>query len=98
MTLGAPLALLGLLLLVGFLLAAYVARRRAAARGINPDTIYDLASLTKVVATTTVAMTLVDEGRLDWNDPLSILFPELLSTMAPADKTPGSTRASMKER
>lgn len=29
------------------------------------DTIYDLASLTKVVVTTTLAMILVDEGRLD---------------------------------
>jgi|CXWL01.1.fsa_nt_gi beta-glucosidase-like glycosyl hydrolase/uncharacterized protein YbbC (DUF1343 family) len=35
------------------------------APAVTPDTIYDLASLTKVVATTTVAMTLVDEGLLD---------------------------------
>jgi len=32
---------------------------------VEADTIYDLASLTKVVATTTMAMILVDEGRLD---------------------------------
>jgi CubicO group peptidase (beta-lactamase class C family) len=32
---------------------------------VAPDTIYDLASLTKVVVTTTLAMMLVDEGRLD---------------------------------
>ena len=38
-------------------------RRGRAAR--RPDTLYDLASLTKVVVTTTVAMILVDEGRLD---------------------------------
>ncbi len=32
---------------------------------VRTDTIYDLASLTKVVVTTTVAMMLVDDGRLD---------------------------------
>jgi CubicO group peptidase (beta-lactamase class C family) len=36
-----------------------------------PDTIYDLASLTKVVATTTMAMILVDEGKLDLTKPVS---------------------------
>lgn len=39
------------------------------------DTIYDLASLTKVVATTTVAMALVDEGRLDLDARVSRFFP-----------------------
>ncbi|HEX4952405.1 MAG TPA: glycoside hydrolase family 3 N-terminal domain-containing protein [Thermoanaerobaculia bacterium] len=34
------------------------------APAVTPDTIYDLASLTKVIATTTMAMMLVDEGRL----------------------------------
>jgi CubicO group peptidase (beta-lactamase class C family) len=35
------------------------------ALAVAPDTIYDLASLTKVVVTTTLAMMLVDEGKLD---------------------------------
>ncbi|HYE97686.1 MAG TPA: serine hydrolase domain-containing protein [Planctomycetota bacterium] len=35
------------------------------------DTVYDLASLTKVVATTSVAMKLVEEGRLSLRDPVS---------------------------
>jgi len=35
------------------------------ARKVREDDIYDLASLTKVVATTTVCMALVGEGRLD---------------------------------
>jgi CubicO group peptidase (beta-lactamase class C family)/beta-glucosidase-like glycosyl hydrolase len=39
------------------------------------DTIYDLASLTKVVATTTTAMILVDEGRLDLSRPVSAFLP-----------------------
>ena len=32
------------------------------------DTVFDLASLTKVVATTTAVMTLVEEGRIRLND------------------------------
>lgn len=40
-----------------------------------PDTIYDLASLTKVVVTTTIAMTLVDEGRLDLAARVASFFP-----------------------
>jgi beta-glucosidase-like glycosyl hydrolase/CubicO group peptidase (beta-lactamase class C family) len=40
-----------------------------------PDTIYDLASLTKVVCATTAAMILVDEGRLDLAKPVSSFLP-----------------------
>jgi CubicO group peptidase (beta-lactamase class C family) len=39
------------------------------------DTIYDLASLTKVVVTTTLAMMLVDEGRLDLDARVSSFLP-----------------------
>lgn len=39
------------------------------------DTIYDLASLTKVVATTTMAMVLVDEGFLDLDKPVQDFLP-----------------------
>lgn len=42
----------------------------ADARPVTAATIYDLASLTKVVATTTMAMILVDEGRLDLDRPV----------------------------
>ncbi|MFL6201341.1 MAG: serine hydrolase domain-containing protein [Thermoanaerobaculia bacterium] len=42
----------------------------ADARSVTAATIYDLASLTKVVATTTMAMILVDEGRLDLDRPV----------------------------
>ena len=38
-------------------------------------TIYDLASLTKVVATTTMAMILVDEERLDLDSPVQDFLP-----------------------
>jgi CubicO group peptidase (beta-lactamase class C family) len=42
---------------------------------VETDTIYDLASLTKVVATTTIAMSLVDEGALDLEARVSSFFP-----------------------
>ena len=38
---------------------------------VKADTIFDVASLTKVVATTTMAMILVDEGKLDVRKPVS---------------------------
>ena len=37
----------------------------------TPDTIFDLASLTKVIATTTLAMRAADAGRISLDDPLS---------------------------
>jgi CubicO group peptidase (beta-lactamase class C family) len=42
------------------------------------DTLYDLASLTKVVATTSVAMVLVDQGRLQLDAPVCSWFPEMV--------------------
>jgi CubicO group peptidase (beta-lactamase class C family) len=47
----------------------------ADAPAVTADTIYDLASLTKVVATTTMAMILVDEGRLDLDRPVREFLP-----------------------
>src|SRR6476661_3378432 len=41
------------------------------------STMYDLASLTKVVATTTAAMILEEEGKLDLGKPVSSYVPEL---------------------
>jgi CubicO group peptidase (beta-lactamase class C family) len=40
------------------------------------DTIFDLASLTKVIATATLAMRAVDDGRLGLDDPLARWIPE----------------------
>ena len=46
------------------------------ARSPSPDsTLYDLASLTKVVATTSAAMLLVDRGRLDLEAPVARYLP-----------------------
>ncbi len=41
------------------------------------DTIFDVASLTKVVATTTSMMKLVEEGKLRLNDTVGKFFPEI---------------------
>lgn len=43
---------------------------------VAPNDVYDLASLTKVVATTTSIMKLVDEGKVKLDDPVSKYFPE----------------------
>lgn len=44
---------------------------------VTPHTLFDLASLTKVVATTTAAMILEDEGRLDLDRTVASYLPEL---------------------
>ncbi len=48
----------------------------ADAAAVKPDTLYDLASLTKVVVTTTMAMILVDEDKLDITKPVSSFLPK----------------------
>jgi uncharacterized protein YbbC (DUF1343 family)/CubicO group peptidase (beta-lactamase class C family) len=60
-----------------------VYRRAFGRRAIAPapeamteDTIFDLASLTKVVATTTSVMKLVEEGRIRLNDPVAQFVPD----------------------
>ena len=40
------------------------------------DTIFDVASMTKCIATATSAMTLVQEGKLRLNDPVAAYLPE----------------------
>jgi CubicO group peptidase (beta-lactamase class C family) len=46
------------------------------ARGVDPGTIYDLASLTKVVGLTTACMLLVDQGKLALDAPVERYLPE----------------------
>jgi uncharacterized protein YbbC (DUF1343 family)/CubicO group peptidase (beta-lactamase class C family) len=50
------------------------------------DTIFDLASLTKVFATTTCVMKLVEEGKLRLNDPAVRYLPELGTVGTTAEK------------
>ena len=44
---------------------------------MTTDTIFDLASLTKVVATATSIMMLVERGQVRLSDPVSVYLPEL---------------------
>jgi CubicO group peptidase (beta-lactamase class C family) len=43
---------------------------------LNEHTIFDLASLTKVIATTPAVMKLVDDGKIRLSDPVSLYLPE----------------------
>jgi CubicO group peptidase (beta-lactamase class C family) len=51
----------------------------ADAAAVNSDTIYDIASLTKVVGTTTLIMQFVESGKLGLDAPLSRYLPEWLA-------------------
>src|SRR4029453_17321465 len=59
-------------------------RKAYGARAVEPqrepmtlDTIFDLESLTKVVATTTRVMILVEQGKVRLNDPVILFIPEM---------------------
>ncbi|PWT94106.1 MAG: hypothetical protein C5B55_03240 [Blastocatellia bacterium] len=57
---------------------AYGARATEPAREpMTTDTIFDLASLTKIVATSTSIMILVERGKVRLSDPISDYIPEL---------------------
>ena len=57
---------------------AYGARALVPAREeMTADTVFDLASLTKIVATATSALILVERGKLRLGDPVSRYIPEL---------------------
>jgi CubicO group peptidase (beta-lactamase class C family) len=66
----------------------------AGAPGADPTTLYDLASLTKVVATTTAAMILEEEGKLDLSRTVQSYLPEF---DAP-DKAPITVRMLLTHR
>jgi CubicO group peptidase (beta-lactamase class C family) len=66
----------------------------AGAPTADPTTIYDLASLTKVVATTTAAMILEEEGKLDLSRTVQSYLPEF---DAP-DKAPITVRMLLSHR
>ena len=46
------------------------------AKNVNPGTIYDLASVTKVVSTTSAAMLLYERGQLELDTPVYKIIPE----------------------
>jgi CubicO group peptidase (beta-lactamase class C family) len=49
-------------------------------RPVTPETIYDLASLTKVIGLTTAVMLLVDSGKLDLDAPVQRYVPAFQGT------------------
>ena len=49
-------------------------------RPVRLDDLYDLASVTKITATTPTVMQLVEQKKLDLDKPLSVYVPELLTT------------------
>ena len=49
---------------------------------IKPDTIFDIASVSKVVATTSMAMRLWELGKLNLDAPISIWLPEFVERFA----------------
>ncbi|CAH2030715.1 serine hydrolase domain-containing protein [Trichlorobacter ammonificans] len=49
----------------------------ADAQPLTTDTMFDVASLTKAVATATAVVSLIDQGRFTLLDPISAWFPEL---------------------
>src|ERR1700681_2938186 len=62
---------------------AVVYRKAYGARALEPkresmtvDTVFDLASLTKVIATTTAMMQLFEQGRVRMSDPVAKYLPE----------------------
>jgi uncharacterized protein YbbC (DUF1343 family)/CubicO group peptidase (beta-lactamase class C family) len=62
---------------------AVVYRKAFGSRSLEPaheamtaDTIFDLASLTKVIATTTSVMQLLEEGRIRLNEPVAAYLPD----------------------
>lgn len=54
------------------------------APSIEPSSVFDLASLTKVLATTSMAMLLFDRQQLNLDQPLTDILPEFASGTAPA--------------
>jgi CubicO group peptidase (beta-lactamase class C family) len=50
---------------------------------VRPDTVFDIASLTKVVSTTAAAMLLAQRGQLDLETPLGELLPGFVVGRAP---------------
>src|ERR1700747_2419125 len=57
---------------------AFGKRSLAPARApMTVDTVFDIASVTKVVATTTAVMQLVEKGKIRLNDPVVKYIPEL---------------------
>jgi serine-type D-Ala-D-Ala carboxypeptidase len=56
------------------------------ALAVSAETVFDVASLTKVVATTAMAMLLVERGKLDIEDPVGEWLPGFVVGREPGDR------------
>ncbi len=64
---------------------------------VQPDTIFDMASVSKVIATTAMAMLLWERGQLDLDEPVGLRLPEFLRSAPEAD-TPASLKWTITAR
>ncbi len=62
---------------------------------VRPDTIFDLASVTKVVATTAMAMLLYERGKLSLDEPLAATLPDFV-TLAPKQQQADRRRVTLR--
>ena len=62
---------------------------------VHPDTIFDLASVTKVVATTAMAMLLYERGELSLDEPLAATLPDFV-TLAPKQQQADRRRVTLR--
>jgi serine-type D-Ala-D-Ala carboxypeptidase len=60
---------------------------------VNASTVYDLASVTKVIATTSMAMLLYQDGRLSLDQPLVQIFPAFCEV-----ETAGGARSEARDQ
>src|SRR5580658_5089945 len=62
---------------------------------MTADTIFDVASLTKIVATTSGMMKLFEEGRVRIDDPVTVYLPEFQNGASPGKTSPITVRDLM---
>jgi len=62
---------------------------------VHPETVFDVASLTKVVATTAMAMLLYERGSLSLDEPLAATLPEFV-TLAPKHQQAERQRVTLR--
>jgi uncharacterized protein YbbC (DUF1343 family)/CubicO group peptidase (beta-lactamase class C family) len=62
---------------------------------MTADTIFDIASLTKIVATTSGMMKLVEQGRVRIDDPVTAYLPEFQNGASPGKTSPITVRDLM---
>ena len=64
---------------------------------VNTDTIFDIASVSKAIATTSMAMLLWERGKLDLDEPLARRVPEFLKVSS-ASESPVDLRSAITAR